>query len=75
MNIKTKEDQLKEYFFNDVLIRKLLNNLFASCFFIDFDFLLPYISQFDNIIVLPLLVLEIFWVYVFCIFSTLETIR
>ena len=41
-----------------VLIPKLLNNPFASCFLINLDFLLPHIAHFYNIISLPLLVLE-----------------
>ena len=41
-----------------VLIPNLLNNTFASCFLINLDFLLPHIAHFDNIIILPLLVLE-----------------
>ena len=40
------------------LITRLLNNPFASCFLINFDFLEPHIAHFDNIIVLPLLVAE-----------------
>ena len=36
----------------------LLNNPLASCFLINLDFLLPHIAHFDNIISLPLLVLE-----------------
>ena len=43
-----------------VLIARLLNNPFASCFLINFDFLEPHIAHFDNIIVLPLLVAETF---------------
>ena len=39
---------------------KLLNIPLASCFLISLDFLLPHIAQFDNAIVLPLLVLESF---------------
>ena len=42
-----------------VLIPRLLNTPFASCFLINFDFLPPHIAHFDNIIVLPLLVAEI----------------
>ena len=38
----------------------LLSNRFASCFLINLDFLLLHITHFDNIIDLPLLVLEIF---------------
>ena len=50
-----------------VLIPNLLNNPFASCLLINLDFLLPHIAHFDNIIILPLLVLEtcefMFFVY------------
>ena len=50
-----------------VLIPSLRNNPFASCCLINFDFLLPHIAHFDNIIILPLLVLEtcgfIFFIY------------
>ena len=35
---------------NGVLIPSLLNNPFASCFLINFDFLLPHIAHFDNIL-------------------------
>ena len=45
---------------NGVLIPKLLNSPFASWFLINFDLLLPHIAHFDNIIALPLLVLETF---------------
>ena len=45
---------------NGVLIPNLLNKPFASWFLINLDFLLPHIAHFDNIIALPLLVLEIF---------------
>ena len=52
---------------NGALIPNLLNNPFASCFLINLDFLLPHIAHFDNIIILPLLVLEtcgfMFFVY------------
>ena len=43
---------------NGVLIPNLFNNPFASWFLINLDFLLPHIAHFDNIIILPLLVLE-----------------
>ena len=43
---------------NGVLIPNLLNNPFASCLLINLDFLLLHIAHFDNIITLPLLVLE-----------------
>ena len=45
---------------NGVLIPKLLNSPFASWLLINLDFLLPHIAHFDDIIALPLLVLEIF---------------
>ena len=37
---------------------KLLNRPFASWFLINLDFLLSHIAHFDNIITLPLLVLD-----------------
>ena len=43
---------------NGVLRPNLLNNLFASWFLIDLDFLLPHILHFDNTIVLPLIVFQ-----------------
>ena len=43
---------------NGVLIPNLLNNPLASCYLINLDFLLPHIAHFDNIMNLPLLVLE-----------------
>ena len=69
--IQKERGPVKRILLNGVLILKLPNNPFASCFLINFDFLLPHISQFDNIIILPLLVSQIFWVYIFLIFSTL----
>ena len=44
---------------NRILRLKLRNNLFASCFLLNLDFLLPHIAQFDHMINLPLLVPEI----------------
>ena len=41
-----------------VLISKLLNHSFDSCSLINFDFLLPHIAHFYNIIALPLIVFE-----------------
>ena len=35
--------------FSSVLIPKLLNNPFASCYFINLGFLLPHTTHFDNI--------------------------
>ena len=72
---KTKYHLIKSTLLNCVLIPKLRNNPFASLFLINLDFLLPHIALFDNIIVLPLLVFETLLIYVFCIFSTLQTIR
>ena len=43
-----------------VLILKLVNNLFASCYFINRDFLLPHTEYFDDSINLPFLVFSIF---------------
>ena len=45
---------------NGNLIPKLLNNFFASCFFIVLDFLLLHTAHFDTNIVLPFLVFETF---------------
>ena len=42
--------------FNGVLRPKLVNNSFPFCSFVNHDFLLLYIAQFDNNIVLPFLV-------------------
>ena len=33
---------------NSFLIPKLLNNSCASCFFVNFDFVLPHIAHFDD---------------------------
>ena len=38
---------------NGVLRRRLINNPFASCSFINLDFLLPHTTHFYNYIVLP----------------------
>ena len=40
--------------FNGVLRPRLLNNPFASCFFINLDFLLPHTTHFDDNIDLTL---------------------
>ena len=42
--------------FSSVFRSKLLNNPFASCFFINLDFLPIHTAHFDNNIVLPFLV-------------------
>ena len=44
--------------FNGVLSPKLLINPFASCSFINLDFLLPHAAHFDDNIVLPFLVFK-----------------
>ena len=41
-----------------VLKPRLLNVTFASCSFINLDFLLPHLAHFDNSVVLPLLVFK-----------------
>ena len=53
---KNKISPNNEILFNGVLIPRLLNNSFAYCSLINFDFLLPHMAHFDNIIVLPLVV-------------------
>ena len=56
--IQTKISRNNGTLLNGVLRLKLLNIPLASCFSINFDFLLPHIAHFDNIIVLSLLVFE-----------------
>ena len=46
--------------FSSVLIPKLLNNPFASCYFINLGFLLPHTTHFDNNIGLPFLFFNTF---------------
>ena len=53
--------------FSVVLIVRLLNNPFASCSFINLDFLLPHIAHFDDRINLPFFIFTLFCVYIFCI--------
>ena len=43
---------------NGALIPNLLNNPFASCLLINLNFLLPHIAHFDDIMNLPVLVLD-----------------
>ena len=57
---------------NGVLIPSLLNNPFASYFLINLDFLLLHIAHFDNIISLPLLVLETYGLMFFVYFSNFK---
>ena len=61
---------------NDVLIPNLLNNPFSSWFLINLDFLLLHIVHFNNIIILPLLVLQtcgfIFFLYVSYILNNMN---
>ena len=45
---------------NSVLVTKLLNNYFASCSFINLDFLFAYTAHYKNNIALPYLVFNIF---------------
>ena len=58
--------------FNGVLRPKLLNNPFACCSLINFDFLLPHMAYFDKTIVLPLLVFETFGSMLSVFFYTLN---
>ena len=59
MHIKTKyHGILVSSLLNGVLTPKLLNNLFASWFLINFDFLLLHVAQLGNIVVLALLVFK-----------------
>ena len=61
--IKTKHLLILEFYlmaFQDLNNLKLLNNPFACCSLINFDYLLPHIAHFDKIIVLPLVVFETF---------------
>ena len=57
--------------FNGVLRPKLLNNPFASCSFINLDFLLAHIADFDDNINLPFLVSNTFESIFFAIFLAL----
>ena len=56
--IQNKASPNKQILLKGVLIPRLPNNPFASCFSINFHFLEPHIAHFANIIVLPLLVAE-----------------
>ena len=58
--------------FKEVFNLKLSSKTFAYCFSINFDILLPHIAQFDNIIVLPLLVPETFEIILSAFFCTLN---
>ena len=49
-----------EFYLMVFKIPKLLNNIFACCSLINFDFLLSHAARFHKIIVLPLLVFETF---------------
>ena len=57
-SIESHSKQDNGILFDGALRPKLLNISFTSCFLINLDFLVPHIAQFDNIIVLPLLVFE-----------------
>ena len=45
---------------NGGLIPKVLNKPFAYCSFTNVDFLNPYLTHFDGIIILPFFVLKVF---------------
>ena len=68
MHIYNKKSPNIGTLFNGVLIAKLLNSPFASWFLINLNFLLPHIAHFDNIITIPLLVLETCGFIFFCMF-------
>ena len=55
-----------------VLRPKLLNIPFASCSFINLDYLVPHIEHFDNNILLPLLVFKTFGFILSVFFYTLN---
>ena len=59
--------------FSGVLKPELLNNPFFSCSFINPDFLLLHTAHFNNNIVLPFLVFNIFEL-TFSVFFALQTI-
>ena len=63
---------------NCVLRPKLLNIPFASCCFINLDFLLPHTARFDDNTVLPFLVFNTFeptiFFFFFFFFFALQTI-
>ena len=52
--------EILKLFLRNVLKPRSLNNPFASCFLINFDFLELNTPHFDNIVVIPLLVAETF---------------
>ena len=54
---------------------KGLGNPLASCFLISLDFLPPHKAHFDENIFSSFIGLYNFWVFTFCIFPTLQTIR
>ena len=57
----------------DVLIPRLLNNHFASCFLINLAFLVLHTTHFDNIIVSPFIAFETNGLMLFVLFfHTLE---
>ena len=59
---------------NGVLIAKLLNNPFASCFLTNPDLLISHLTYFDCIIILPFFVSKIFGSKFSRVFSALYTI-
>ena len=56
-----------------VLKPKLLNNPFHFCSFTNLDFLLLHTAHFDDNIVLPFLVFNIFNIHSFYLFCTLNS--
>ena len=60
--------------FNGVLRPRLDNNPSASCFFINFEFLLPHTAHFDDNIVLPFFVFNTFQFTFSVFFCTLKNI-
>ena len=60
-----------ETLLNAVLRPKLLNNTFASCLFMNLDFLLPHTAHFDDNIGLPFLVLTLLNLYFLYFFLAL----
>ena len=64
----------KRILFSGVLRPNLLNNLFASCSFLNPHFLLPHKAHFDDNIVLPFLVFKALSPHFLLIFCTLNNV-
>ena len=66
----------KGILFKGGFIPKLLDNPLVSCYLIKSDFLLSRTAHFDKKnIILPFFCFWNFWVFNFCIFSTIQEIR